>query len=300
MFALDRRTRTHESVESKAMAWVFRLALVVATALGVLVPATAACQWVEGRGLGWTSLSIYHQETSDVFGVDGARGAFPGRGRTAATSAFFTVAMGLGKGWDVWAQVPVLRLSFEDITGSQESTGIGDTRLYVRAAPLSWLGNSLPLAIRAGVKLPVGDFDVGSSLIPLGDGQRDWELMLELGHSFYPRPIYTMGWAGYRWREARVPGQAEFGNEWFFYTAAGGDTRLFGWKFAFEGWYGGTPVLNAILARGAERQLVRVSPSILLNVGPGQVELGARFPLSGQNLPAGPDWIAGYFTRFGF
>lgn len=276
-----------------------RLALIVPTALGILLPGPSAAQWVEGRGLGWTSMSVYHQDTSDVFAVDGTKEPFPGRGRTVATSAFFTVALGLGRGLDFWAQAPLLRLSFEDITGMRESTGIGDTRLYVRAAPLSWFGSPLPLAIRGGVKLPVGDFDVGSSLIPLGDGQRDWELMLELGHSFFPRPIYAMGWAGYRWREARVPGQAEFGNEWFFYTAAGGETGLAGWKLALEGWYGGTPVLNAILARGAERELLRLSPTILLSVGPGQIELGARFPLSGQNLPAGPDWIAGYFTRFG-
>lgn len=283
------------------MARLSRLALVVPATLGVLLPGPAASQWVEPGGSGWTSLSVYHQDTSDVFGIDGDRETFPGRGRTVATSAFFTVAMGIGKGWDFWAQAPLLRLSFEDIfTGVQESTGIGDARLYVRAAPLSWLGSPLPLAIRGGVKLPVGDFDVGTSLIPLGDGQRDWELMLELGHSFYPRPIYAMGWAGYRWREARVPGRQEFGNEWFFYTAAGGETRLFGWKIALEGWYGGTPVFDGILATGLERELVRVSPTMLLSLGPGQVEFGGRFPLSGQNLPAGPDWIAGYFTRFGF
>ena len=177
--------------------------------------------------------------------------------------------------------------------------GPGDVRLYVRFDPLLLWGIGLPVALRGGVKIPVGDFDVGSSVIPLGDGQRDWELMLEAGHSFYPAPLYVAGWAGYRWREPREDGLVDFGDERFFYIAAGGTADIVGFKVSIEGWYGGTPVFNGVLAEGAERDMLRLSPSLLFGMGPGQLEVGGRFPLSGRNLPAGADLVAGYFLRLG-
>ena len=150
-----------------------------------------------------------------------------------------------------------------------------------------------------GVKLPIGDFDVGSSVIPLGDGQRDWELMLEVGRSFYPVPVYVMGWAGYRWREARDNGRVDYGNERFLYLAAGGTAAVVDFKVALEGWDGATPVFSSVRAVGAEREMLRTNLSLLFDVGPGQLEVGARIPLRGRNLPAGSDWVLGYFTRLG-
>ena len=177
------------------MARFSRLALVVATVLGVLVPGTAASQWVEGRGLGWTSLSIYHQETSDVFGVGGARGPFPGRGRTVATSAFFTVATGLGKGGTSGPGA----LATAELRGHHRGAGVDGNRGHAPLRPCSTalLAGQLPAACDPGRgEAPGRGLRRGLVLIPLGDGQRDWELMLELGHSFYPRPIYVMAGPG--------------------------------------------------------------------------------------------------------
>jgi hypothetical protein len=58
-------------------------------------------------------------------------------------------------------------------------------------------------------------------------------------------------------------------------------------------------LFNNVLAVGAKRELLRLGPSVLLNIGPGQVEIGARLPLSGRSLPAGNELVLGYFTRFG-
>lgn len=257
-----------------------------------------AAQWVEPPGQGWVSLTTYHQDTRDVYDLNGERGAFAGAGHVVATASFLTVARGLARGFDAWAQFSFQRLRFDDRTGVSTATGIGDTRFYLRFNPLMLAGIDVPVAIRAGVKLPVGDFDVGSDQLPLGDGQRDWEIMLEAGRSFYPAPFYFMSWAGYRWREARDGGRTDFGNERFFYAALGG-TAVVDFKIALEGWYGQTPVFNNVLALGAEREFLRLGPSVLLNLGPGQVEVGARIPLSGRSLPAGNELVLGYFTRFG-
>lgn len=271
-------------------------ALVLAACLASGSP--LAAQWVEPPGQGWVALTTYHQDTRDVYDLQGRKDAFVGAGHVIATASFLTVARGLTRGVDAWAQFSFLRLRFSDLTGESTATGVGDTRFYVRLNPLLLAGVDLPVAVRAGVKLPVGDFDVGSDQLPLGDGQRDWEIMLEGGWSFYPAPFYFMSWAGYRWREARDGGRTDFGNERFFYAALGG-TALLDFKFAVEGWYGQTPVFNNVLAVGAERELLRLGPSLLLNVGPGQLEVGARIPLRGRSLPAGEEFVLGYFTRFG-
>jgi len=263
------------------------------------MPARAEAQWVEPPGQGWASLSVYHQDTREAYDRDGARGDFPGSGHAVATQSFLTLAWGLVRGVDAWAQLSYQRLAFDDLTGRSTSTGPGDVRLYVRFNPLQRLGSSLPIALRGGVKLPVGDFDVGTAVIPLGDGQRDWELMLELGRSFYPAPLYAMGWVGYKWRDARDGGLVDFGNERFFYVAVGGTAAVVDYKLAFDGWYGATPVFNGVRAVGAEREMLRLSPSLLVPAGPGQIELGGRFSLSGTNLPAGSDLVVGYFVRLG-
>jgi len=268
--------------------------------LATCLPSMAGAQWTEAPREGWASLSVYHQDTREVFGVERDRTAFPGRGRSVVTAAYLTMAGGLTDGIDAWVQLPAQRLRFEDVTGEDTRSGMGDIRLYLRARPLEFVGSPLPVALRVGVKLPVGDFDVGSGMIPLGDGQRDWEVILEGGHSFYPSPLYAMGWIGYRWREALEPGRTEFGNERFFHAALGGGSGRLGFRLAADGWFGGTPLLNALRARGAEREMLRVSPSLLVGWGPGQVEVGARRPIRGRNLPAGTDLVLGYFTRFGF
>lgn len=262
-------------------------------------PTHGAGQWVEPPGQGWASLSAYHQDTHESYDVTGQKGDFPGNGHAVATQAFLTVAWGLTTGFDAWAQFSFQRLEFDDPTGRRTSMGPGDMRLYLRFNPLLLRGLTFPVALRGGVKVPVGDFDVGSPVIPLGDGQRDWEVMLEAGHSFYPAPFYVMGWAGYRWRESRDSGRVDYGDERFFYVAAGGTALVVDFKVALEGWYGATPILNSEPAIGAEREMVRLSPSILLDLGPGQLEVGGRVPFAGRNLPAGSDLVVGYFLRLG-
>jgi hypothetical protein len=40
-------------------------------------------------------------------------------------------------------------------------------------------------------------------------------------------------------------------------------------------------------------------PSLTSRLGRGSFELGFRLPLTGRNLPAGPDLSVGYFLRWG-
>lgn len=252
-------------------------------------------QWIEPQGQGWASFSMYYLDTREQFSPAGEVRNFVLDGHAQTASSFLTVAMGIAPGVDIWIQPSYHRLEFADLVGTRISWGFGDTRLYVRTAPLRLLGSDFPFAIRAGTKLPT-DFESGTELIPLGDGQRDWEVMAEVGHSFWPRPFYAAAWAGYRWREAGDTG-GDFGDERFFNVSVGGGGDLLGFKIQLEGWYGGVPTFGGLTGVGQEREMVRLSPSLLVTAGPGQVELGSRLPLTGQNLATGPEIVVGYFTR---
>ena len=277
----------------------WRLAPVLLAAVALVTGARGTgAQWVESPGRGWLALAVYHQDTREHFGMGGDRRSFFAEGHAVTTSSFLTTALGLTGGVDVWAQFSFNRLRYDDIGGRRESTGVGDTRVWLRVAPLSWLNSSLPFAIRGGAKVPVGDFDVDAEIIPLGDGQRDWELMAELGHSFWPRSLYLSGWAGYRWREENTESRKDFGNELFYFVQFGGRVGPVGYRLAVDGWDGTAGVTEGIRIPGFQRELVQFQPSLLYDIGPGQFELGARFALRGRNLPAGTSLMAQYFSRW--
>ena len=258
----------------------------------------AGAQWVEDPGKGWFALAVYHQDTREHFGTTGEVRRFFADGRALTTSSFLTAAVGLAPNIDLWTQFSFSRLRYDDVAGDRTSTGFGDTRLWLRVAPLAWLVPDLPLAIRGGVKAPLGDFDVNAEIIPLGDGQRDWELLAELGHSFWPRSLYLSGWAGYRWREENPESRKDFGNEFFYYLQLGGRLGRLGYRVALDGWDGASGVTEGIAVPGFQRDLVQVQPSVLYDVGSGQFEVGARFALKGNNLPAGTAFMAQYFSRW--
>ncbi len=261
------------------------------------LPSQAMGQWVEAAGSGWVSVATYHQNTRDFYDTRKNRRSFLGDGQAVTTSTFLTVALGVLENVDVWGQASFHHLQFDDVAGDRTSTGLGDSRFWVRVAPLQWLGSDFPFALRGGVKLPAGDFDVDAEIIPLGDGQRDWEAMAEVGHSFYPRSVYAQAWLGYRWRELNEASRKDFGSELFYYAAMGGGWGRVGYKFEIEGWDGRSGIVEGIAVPSFQRDMVQVTPSLLVPAGPGQFDLGVRLALAGRNLPAGPAFKVGYFTR---
>ena len=274
--------------------------------VGVLFPSAGRAQWVEEPGRGWVQTAIYHHDTGKRFDPSGSvEPLFNEGGRSITTSLYLTAVAGLVRGVDVWVQVPYNRLEFNDVVDERLSVGIGDPRLHVRlGSALFGLRSPVPVAVRAGVKLPLGEFTRDAEIIPLSEGQTDWEVMLELGHSFYPAPVYVMGWAGYRWRQYNDEIDRKPGDERFAFAAIGGRLRFIDWKLAVEGLDGRPP--RRRLASGQEllleldrRELLQFLPSIGYRIGPGAVEIGGRFPVAGRNLPAGPALFFGYFMRWG-
>lgn len=263
------------------------------------VPGCLEAQWVSRPGEGWADVSVYHLDTREAFGFDGRLGEFFAEGHAVSTSAFLTLAGGLLPGVDGWIQLPYHRLRYDDARADRLRSGIGDTKLFLRAAPLRFLGSEFPLAIRGGVKFGVGDFAVDSEVIPLGDGQTDWEVIGEVGHSFWPAELYVGGWAGYRWREPNEAAKRDYGDEAFYLAQIGGSLGRIGVQLIVEGMASvTTPVIEAIPLRTARRSLHQVMPRLSYSAGPGTWSLGLRVPLRGENLPGGTSVVLGYFTRW--
>lgn len=152
------------------------------------------------------------------------------------------------------------------------------------------------MALRAGVKIPGSEFPVDAEVMPVTEGQRDWELLAEVGHSFYPLPLYDKAWAGYRWREQNKQLLWDPGDERFAFAAVGGRIEGLSWELAGEGIWGDAPVKEGIMLPSAERRIVQLLPKVGIPTGHVTLELGARIPLEGRNLPAGPALRAGLFS----
>lgn len=276
-------------------------ALIIILGWAAVATPGASAQWLEAPGQGWVDLVVYHQDTREAYDSRGTPRPFSGDGHAVSTSTFLTVAGGIAPGLDAWIQLPYHRLEYDDAVDDRLRRGIGDTRLYLRTAPLRYLGIDFPLAVRAGLKEPVGDFRVDAEVIPLGDGQRDWELLTEVGHSFYPSPGYVSGWVGYRWREFNEETGRDFGDEIFFLVQGGASSGPWSFEVVAEGLETVTdPSVLGLVVESLERRLLTLAPSVGFSIGPGTASLGARFTLNGRNLPAGHALTAGYFTRWGF
>jgi hypothetical protein len=251
--------------------------------------------------------SLYHQDTRRNFGPDGTCEPFFADGHAVATSLFVTGALGLVRGLDAWVQASGHRLRYDDAAGRRLRTGPGDLRTYLRAGLPLVGGPDVPVAVRAGVKWPLGAFPVDAETIPLGTGQRDVEVMLEAGHAVAAPPLglatlYLQGWVGYRWRAPNMEAAYTPGDEAFAFAAAGGRIPTGGpaltWKVAIEGWRGTAPVVQGVVLPRSREAMLQFLPDLGVRVGPGTLTVGARLPFAGQNLPAGPALTLGYFVQW--
>lgn len=278
----------------------FRNSLCLALLLSVLLTPCVRGQWVESPGTGWVKLQAAHQDSRTRFSREGTITSYDSEdARSLTTTVRLTGALGLWRGLDAWVDVPYHRLAFNDVQADRLQTGVADPRVYLRAGPSLVGVDDLPVAValRGGVKFPVGTFDVNTEVIPLSEGQRDWDLILEVGKSLHPWPVYVTAWAGYRWREENPTSATKPGDERLFHLAAGGSVDAFRWKLALDGLFGRPPVRTDfdLVLENDERELVQLMPTVGWQVGPGTVEAGARLPLHGRRFPAGPTVTLGYF-----
>lgn len=256
--------------------------LAAGNSIGTLPPAT-----------GWVMLSALHVSTRSTFDSRGDRRPLLADGTFRVASAYLSAGAGVVPGVDVWVQVPVHSMHYRDVGGQRSRSGVGDARFAVRLSP-ELVGRKAPFALRVGGKLPGSAFPVDATVIPLTEGQRDWEASVETGRTFRANAFYMMGWAGHRWRERNDAADRQPGNETFAHWAAGTAVRGVRVELGADLLRGAAPRQLGFRVPAARRQMFQLLPTATRKVGPGDLEFTAILPIAGENLPTGTGLSAGY------
>jgi hypothetical protein len=249
-------------------------------------------------GSGWFQLAGYGQQSERFFGPKGSKQDFLAESEFTTRSVFLTGAVGVVTGVELWAQLPIHRLQVNSAAGSSTSSGVGDIRVAARLSA-ELFGQEAPVAVRFGAKIPGSDFPVDATVLPLTEGQRDWETRVESGLFLDDLGVYGMAWLGYRWREENTKTDRHPGDEMFAHLAFGGTFSGISLELAADGLWGKAPMAQGFVLEGDKRQMLLLQPTIGFRVGPGHLEANAQFPLAGQNLPIGTGFSLGYRLSWG-
>ena len=251
------------------------------------------------QGAGWVQVSVVGSRATESYGPFGGRLSFAGDSEFDTRSAYITGSVGVLDGLEIWGQVPIHRLNVEGPAGSSRSNGVGDVRGAVRVSPELFGIYGVPVAVRAGLKVSGSEFPVDATEIPLSEGQRDIDLSVESGWTSPDRPIYAVGWVGYRWRAENKKVEYEPGNEVFAHAAVGGTLATFHFELGVDALWGANLVEQGIVLPSAKRRLVQLLPTVGTEVGGGSLEVTVPISVAGRNLPVSRGVSLGYRMAWG-
>lgn len=248
-------------------------------------------------GTGWFMLSGLQQQSRRTFNADGTRQPLLAGGAFRSRSLYLSAGLGIARGVDVWAQMPVHRMHYEDTGGARDRAGVGDVRVAMRVSP-EGIGLRLPFAVRVGSKIPGTAFPLDATVIPLTEGQTDFETSVETG-GLFRGSVYMLGWVGYRWRTENRGAARKPGNEGFLHIATGtaiGGARI---EIAADLLQGAAPRQLGFAVEASRRRLLQLSPTVTRKAGVGDLEFTTVIPIVGRNLPTGLGVSVGYRLGWG-
>jgi len=246
---------------------------------------------------GWLQTTLLRQRSSQFFDTQGDELPILGEGEVTSNSVFLTTAFGITEGLEMWAQGSILNIQTVSGSGTDSRSGVGDFRLAARFGSELFRVRKLPLMVRAGIKLPGTELPIDATLIPLGEGQIDYELGLETGYYYAGRfPLQFIAAGGYRWRTLNEDNGRKPGDERYLFVGIGGPRPGWRWGLAFEGLWGDPPVQDGLTLVANARQLLQIDPSVAFQVKGSEMEFAARIPISGQNLVSGTIFTFGVFV----
>ena len=265
--------------------------------------------WTLKKGDFWAKVALMMQSTNEEYVAVGGSGRAPDlsriyepgdraryreNGQYDSRAVFFDFFYGITDRVDVGLQVPFFRQRFENV-GFREATvasGFSDMRGLFK---FNWVQKPFVGTLKLGMKAPTGKFENQDGIIPVGEGQWDFDVILQVGRSFWPLPIYANLDVGYRLRLKNDTIDRDPGDEWLFNAEVGYQpipTLLLAVKV--EGIRGkAATVFNLTLPRDV-KHMTSVAPTFL--IGPYHnlsLETALRISVGGRNFPAGEMWLAG-------
>ena len=276
--------------------------LVASLAALVLCSGPASAQWPAGQGGYWGKLSFFSHRTTEEFRANGEQRPFLNNDAVSLSRAVFADALvGVTDRLDLWVQVPYFDLSFNDAIETRESSGFGDIRASARLNLFNLRNGAIPVSVRFTTKAPIAELTIDAEIIPLGEGQWDYEAWLETGISLWPLPAYSVLWLGYRWRTLNEETTRDPGDEFTFLAEFGGTELVggLGGKVVVDGLFGRPGRIQGIqLGTDDRRQILYVAPTALFNFNASTIlEVAVRIPLKGKNFPAGGPVSIGLFHQ---
>ena len=287
------------------------------TALGPLLAPTGAHAgaWTLPQGQLWAKVS-YFQQTTDEWYINspepfllpdntfsefpaGTRRPYRFDGEYDSKALFIEAFYGVTDRLDVGVQVPYFDQVFDDDTRSvpPSDAGFSDLRAFAK-----WRLAEAPvvLSLQAGVKVPTGDFKNEDGLIPVGEGQWDFDFVIMAGRSFWPVRAYANVDLGYRVRLENEDILREPGDEWLLNAEVGYTPwRSLLIAVKLESLRGRPGKSFGFKDRSQTKRITYVSPSLSYTLfGSTAVEAAVRVSTGGRNFPAGHQLTLGLSTRF--
>ena len=278
--------------------------------LAVLLPRTAfAGAWTLPKGQIWAKITAMTQSTTEEYVASGGAGREPDpnhlyepgdraryreNGHYNSRAFFIDLFYGATDRVDMGVQIPFFRQEFENVgfRPANVASGFSDIRGFVK---INLVQKPFVGTLKAGFKAPTGNFQNQDGIIPVGEGQWDFDFIAQAGRSFWPIPLYANLDLGYRLRLKNDAITRDPGDEWFFNGEIGyTPTQKLLIALKVEGIRGkSSKVFNLRLANDI-KQITYFSPTLL--IGPYQnvsLETTLRLTAGGRNFPAGHMWMAG-------
>ena len=284
-------------------------------ALSVLMPQMASAgAWTLGKGQVWSKITYMSLSTNEHYDNDGNVGEIPARYKSQ--QLYFDVYYGLNDRIDVGVKIPYISNEFVDVSPEhpfygapdKKDSGLGDVRGVAKIN----LVNSADLVgtLKLGFKAPMGEYREVPEALSITGGQWDFEVVAQLGRSFYPVPVYGNVDLGYRLR-----GEYTDSNP----NDAGGVDRTYtpGAEFVFNAEAGYSPMDKLLVALkyesiiGSEYDTINnppagskvetlnqsvayLAPTVLVGLHPSvSLEAQARMTVSGSRYFAGSTYGVG-------
>ena len=268
--------------------------------------------WTLPQGELWTKVTLFRQEAHEWYIASpeftdgeiqkvGTRRSYRFNGKYQSKAIFIETFYGVTDRFDIGAQVPYFAQQFADDTRlkSPSESGFSDLRLFAK-----WRALDAPalLTLKLGAKIPTAEFRNEDGIIPVGEGQWDFDFIGQVGRSFWPLPLYANLDVGYRVRLKNDEIDRDPGDEWFFNAEVGINlTRRVLLMTKVEGLRGKAATdFGSIENRSQIKRITYLSP--VLSVGLNDraaLELGVRYTLNGRNFPAGHQVTLGLSSTLG-
>ena len=284
-------------------------------ALSVLLPQMASAgAWTLGKGHVWSKITAMSLSTNEHYDNDGNVGEIPARYKSQ--QVYFDVYYGLNDRIDVGVKIPYISNEFVDVSPDhpfsgapdKKDSGIGDIRGVAKIN----LVNSADLVgtLKLGFKAPMGEYREVPEALSITGGQWDFDVVAQLGRSFWPVPVYGNVDLGYRLRgEYADSNPSDAGEVDRTYTP--------GAEFVFNAEAGYSPMDKLLVALkyesiiGAEYDTINnppagsqvetlnqsvsyLAPTVLVGLHPNvSLEAQARMTVSGSRYFAGSTYGVG-------